>query len=382
MKLSSWPKYQNKEIISALKILKSGKVNYWTGKENKNFEKQFQKYFNVKHAVTVANGTAALYLAVKVLNLKKNSEILVTPRSYFASASCILMNDCKAKFTDIDLATQNICVENLEKNISNKTKAIICVHLNGYPCDMEKIMKIAKKNNIFVIEDCSQAHGAMIKNKHVGSFGDIGVWSFCQDKIISTGGEGGMISTKNTSFYKKIWSMKDQGRNIDKIGRSKNNKFQYLHDYLGLNLRMTEVQAKLGSIQLLSLKDTIKKRNFNANLIINFLKKYSDIFDIFKIKKNYKHAYYRLCVPLKISKKKINDLLNQCSKKKIEIFSGPCPEIYKEKIFKKYLRNKFFLKNANYLSGRTVSFLVDQTISKKKMKIFLKKLEFMIDKIK
>ena len=292
------------------------------------------------------------------------------------------MNDCKAKFTDIDLATQNICVENLEKNISNKTKAIICVHLNGYPCDMEKIMKIAKKNNIFVIEDCSQAHGAMIKNKHVGSFGDIGVWSFCQDKIISTGGEGGMISTKNTSFYKKIWSMKDQGRNIDKIGRSKNNKFQYLHDYLGLNLRMTEVQAKLGSIQLLSLKDTIKKRNFNANLIINFLKKYSDIFDIFKIKKNYKHAYYRLCVPLKISKKKINDLLNQCSKKKIEIFSGPCPEIYKEKIFKKYLRNKFFLKNANYLSGRTVSFLVDQTISKKKMKIFLKKLEFMIDKIK
>ena len=146
MKLSSWPKYQNKEIISALKILKSGKVNYWTGKENKNFEKQFQKYFNVKHAVTVANGTAALYLAVKVLNLKKNSEILVTPRSYFASASCILMNDCKAKFTDIDLATQNICVENLEKNISNKTKAIICVHLNGYPFQLKhpKVIEIIK----------------------------------------------------------------------------------------------------------------------------------------------------------------------------------------------------------------------------------------------
>tara|TARA_B110000008_G_C16913325_1_gene541605 strand:- start:946 stop:1476 length:531 start_codon:yes stop_codon:yes gene_type:complete len=176
--------------------------------------------------------------------------------------------------------------------------------------------------------------------------------------------------------------MKDQGRNIDKVGQSKNNKFQYLHDYLGLNLRMTEVQAKLGSIQLLSLNDTIKKRNFNANLIINFLKKYSDIFDILKIKKNYKHAYYRLCVPLNISKKKINDLLNQCSKKKIEIYSGPCPEIYKEKIFKKNLRNKFFLKNANYLSGRTVSFLVDQTISKKKMKTYLKKLEFIIDKIK
>jgi len=382
MKLSSWPKYQNKEIISAIKILKSGKVNYWTGKQNKNFEKQFQKYFNLKHAVTVANGTAALYLAVKVLNLKKNSEILVTPRSYFASASCILMNDCKPKFTDIDLATQNICVKTLEKNISNKTKAIICVHLNGYPCDMKEIMKIAKKNNIFVIEDCSQAHGAMIGNKHVGSFGDIGVWSFCQDKIISTGGEGGMISTKKTSFYKKIWSMKDQGRNIDKVGKFKNGKFQYLHDYLGLNLRMTEVQAKLGSIQLSNLKKTIKKRNFNANLIIDFLKKYSDVFHIFKIKKNYKHAFYRLCLTLKISKKKINNLFNKCSEKKIEIFSGPCPEIYKEKIFKKFLGKKFFLKNANYLSGRTISFLVDQTISEKKMKTFLKKLGFIINQIK
>ena len=381
MKLSTWPNYKNEEIRSTKKILISGKVNYWTGNENKLFEKKFQNYFKIKHAIAVSNGTAGLYLAVKVLNLKKNSEIIVTPRSYYSSASCILMNECTPKFTDIDLSTQNICVKNLKKNISKKTKAIICVHLNGYPCDMNEIMKIAKQNNLYVIEDCSQAHGAKINNKFVGSFGDIGVWSFCQDKIISTSGEGGMIATRNQKFFKTIWSLKDQGRNLDKIRKYKSNKFRYIHDYLGFNFRMTEIQAKIGNIQLSNLKDWIIKRNVNAAIIIKFLNQYPNIFETIQIKKKYKHAFYRLCVPLKISKFKVNNLLKECHQKGLQISSGPCPEIYKEKEFKKIFGRKYTLNNANYLSGRTISFLVDQTITGKKLKIFLKKFKSIISRL-
>ena len=163
MKISNWPEYKINEINAVKKILNSGKVNYWTGNENKKFENNFQNFFKIKKAIAVSNGTAGLYLAVKALNLKKNSEIIVTPRSYYASASCILLNNCVPKFVDISLENQNISIHDLNKKISNKTKAIICVHLNGYPCDMEEIMKIAKRKNIYVIEDCSQAHGA--KNK-------------------------------------------------------------------------------------------------------------------------------------------------------------------------------------------------------------------------
>lgn len=381
MKLSKWPNFTNKEIIATKKILISGKVNYWTGNENKKFEKKFQNFFKIKHAIAISNGTAGLYLAVKALNLKKGSEIIVSPRSYYASASCIIMNDCIPKFSDIDLNSQNLSIENLKKDISKNTKAIICVHLNGYPCDMEEILKIAKQKNIFVIEDCSQSHGAMIGNKYVGTFGDIGVWSFCQDKIISTSGEGGMIATNNTSLYKKIWSLKDQGRNINKIKKIKGNKFRYIHDYIGFNFRMTEIQAKIGSIQLSNLRRYIEIRNFNANIIINFLKNYQKIFEPIKIKNNYKHAFYRLCVRLKLSKKKVDQLLNFCYSKNIEVTSGPCPEIYKEKTFNKYMGNNFKLKNANYLSGRTISFLVDHTISKKEIIIFLKKFKFALSKI-
>lgn len=378
MKLSKWPEYSLKEIKATRKILQSGKVNYWTGNVNKKFEIKFQKYFKIKHAIAISNGTAGLYLALKALNLKKNSEILVTPRSYYASASCILFNGFNPKFIDVDKDTQNISVKHLKKNISKKTKAIICVHLNGYPCDMNEIMTIARKNNLFVIEDCSQAHGAKINNKHVGSFGDIGVWSFCQDKIISTSGEGGMIATNNKKFFKEIWSLKDQGRNIDKISKSKGNKFKYIHDFLGLNFRMTEIQAQIGIIQLSNLNRWINKRNSNAKFILNFLKKYPEIFELIKTKKSYKHAFYRLCVTLKLSKKNVGKFLDLCRHKGLQISSGPCPEIYKEKTFKKFFRKSFILNNANYLSGRTISFLVDQTITKKKLKIFFKKFKSVI----
>ena len=201
--LSKWPNYDQNELKLVTSIIKSGKVNYWTGTYGKLFEKKYSIFHKIKHCVSVNSGTSALECAIKAINLKKNSEIITTPRSYYTSASSIIACGHKPKFSDISINTQNLDPKILKKNISKKTKAIICVHLAGLPCQMNEIMKIAKDKNIFVIEDCSQAHGASINGKRVGSFGDISIWSFCQDKIISTGGEGGIIGTNNFSinFY-------------------------------------------------------------------------------------------------------------------------------------------------------------------------------------
>ena len=204
----NWPSYSDEEINSVKKVLKSGKVNYWTGIQCKKFEKLYKKKFKLNYCISVANGSVALEAVLKSLSLKKSDEVIVTSKSYQSSASSIVNVGARPIFCDVDFNTQNIDTDDIRKKITKRTKAIICVHIGGWPCDMEKIMKIAKKNNIKVIEDCSQAHGAKINNRFVGSFGDMAVWSFCNDKIISTGGEGGMIAVKNEKYWKKIWSYK------------------------------------------------------------------------------------------------------------------------------------------------------------------------------
>ena len=268
---SLWPSFTSKEINQVSLILKSGKVNYWTGKYCKIFEKNFSRYHKLKYSVTVNSGTSALECAIKSLNLKKGSEIITTPRSYYTSASSIINCGMKPKFSDISIDSQNLDPIKLEKSINKKTKAIICVHLSGYPCDMNRIIKIAKDNNIYVIEDCSQAHGASILNKKVGSFGDISAWSFCQDKIISTGGEGGMVATNKLKLYKNVLSIKDNGRNYEKIKKiSYSGSFNYIHDFIGSNYRMTEIQAIIGISQLKRLDQMILRRNSNAKISENF----------------------------------------------------------------------------------------------------------------
>ena len=203
------PFYSNKSIQKIGPMLRSGKVNYWSGNEGKKFEKEFSNYLGNKYSVGLSNGSVALEMALKALKLKKQDQIIVTPRSFIISASCTINLGLKPIFSDID-DNGNLNIEGIKKVYNNKVKAIIVVHLNGLPCDLDPIMKFVKKNKIFLIEDCSQAHGAVYKGKKVGSFGHISTWSFCQDKIISTGGEGGMISTNNKQLWLKCWSLKEQ----------------------------------------------------------------------------------------------------------------------------------------------------------------------------
>ena len=353
---SSWPFYSTKEINAVKNVLLSKKVNYLTGEYGKIFEKKFAKYLSVKHCVAVSNGTVALELSLLAIGIKKNDEVIVTPRSYFSSASSIVKLGAIPIFVDVDINTQNITINSIKKNITYKTKAIICVHLAGYPCDMNAICKIAKSKNIKIIEDCSQAHGAKINNKNVGIFGDISAWSFCNDKIISTGGEGGMVSTDNSKYWKFVWTYKDQGKNFDKyFAKNKKNVFKYLHDSIGSNFRMTEMQSVIGINQLANLDKNILLRNKYAKLIELSIKDCSSVITT-HVKKNYTHAFYRyyFFIDKKFLKKKWSRdrIIKSLNIENISCGSGSCPEIYLEKPFKSKINfpKKKRLANATTLS--------------------------------
>ena len=347
--------YNQKSINNVKKILSKNLTNYWTGSECKLFEKEFSKYHGNKYSISVSNGSVALEIALKALALKKNDQIIVTPRSFIISASCVLNLGLKPVFADVD-KNGNLNIEGIKKSYNSKIKAVILVHLNGLACDLDPIIKFTKKKKILLIEDCAQAHGAIYKNKKVGTFGDIATWSFCQDKIISTGGEGGMISTNNKKLWLKCWSLKDHGKNYFISQKSKKKGFTWLHGDLGSNYRMTEIQASLGRDQLKTLDNQILKRNKIARDYLKVFKEYEK-YNIFR-KLDFKcsncpsrntiedcnkcrHSFYRL--NLFINKKKINqiDIVKKLNKNNIECGFGSCPEIYREKVFNKY---RFFPK--------------------------------------
>ena len=380
------PFYSSKSIKKIGPLLKSGKVNYWTGNECKQFEQEFSKYLGNRYSLTLSNGSVALELALQALELNKRDEIIVSPRSFVISASCTLNLGLKPVFSDVD-NNGNLSIEGIKKAYNKKVKAIIIVHLNGLSCDLDPIIKFAKENKIFLIEDCSQAHGAIYKGKKVGTFGDISTWSFCQDKIISTGGEGGLISTNNKNLWLKCWSLKDHGKNYyNSFFKKHKIGFKWLHDYLGSNYRMTEMQALLGRDQLKTLDSQINKRNKIANLYLNSLKDYYQKYNILK-KPDFKcktcpnavreescnkcrHAFYRL--NFFINKKKINQikLIEELNTKKINCGVGSCPEIYREKIFKKYkFVPKKRLLNAKLLGQTSLMFSINPNKAMRKIKL-------------
>ncbi len=396
MRIKEYPYYPPQLIHKISKILKSGKVNYWTGNQGVLFEKEFSKYVGNKYSIAVSNGSVALEMALKALNLKKNDKIIVTPRSFIISSSCVINLGFKPVFADVD-SNGNLSIEGIKKSYTNKVKAIIVVHLNGFPCNLDPIIGFARKKNIKIIEDCSQAHGAKYKNKPVGSFGDISTWSFCQDKIISTGGEGGMISTNNKNFWKICWSLKDHGKNYYSVFNKKHNLgFKWLHDNYGTNYRMTEIQATIGRYQLKNLNSQIKKRNQIAKKIINSLKifwnKYKLIsepnFKCFECKgKNFHtnckctHAFYRLNIYVNVKKKEKIELLSYMNKKKINCNEGPCPEIYKEKIFRKlkiYPSQKLI--NTVELGKKSIAYHINPYIKSGKLKNDIRNLKLIFSK--
>jgi len=266
--LAPWPYFERDEINAVVAVLKSGKVNYWTGDEGRLFEKEFAAFAGCNHAVALANGTVALELALYALGIGPGDEVIVTSRTFIASASCVIMRGATPVMADIDPVSQNITAETIKAAITPKTKAIIAVHLAGWPCDMDPILKLAKKHSLKVIEDCAQAHGATYKGRPVGSMGDAGAFSFCQDKIMTTGGEGGMLTTNDEEVWRKAWEYKDHGKGYDAVyNRRHSPGFRWLHESFGTNLRMTEMQSTLGRTALAKLPTWVATRRRHAGIL-------------------------------------------------------------------------------------------------------------------
>tara|TARA_Y100000589_G_C27174183_1_gene638017 strand:+ start:1457 stop:2638 length:1182 start_codon:yes stop_codon:yes gene_type:complete len=385
MKLKRWPRYSQKEIEAAVNVLSSGKVNYWTGNECKFFEKEFANYIGSKFGVAVANGTVALEACYKAIGIKAGDEIITTPRTFIATSLAAINLGGIPIFADVDINTGCISPSKIESLITEKTRAISVVHIGGWPADMENICKLAKKHKLYVIEDCSQAHGAKIKvdgeYKSVGSFGHLSCWSFCQDKIMSTAGEGGIITTNDEEIYKKIWSYKDHGKSYDAVHNQKQHStvFKYLHEDLGSNYRMTEIQASIGRIQLKNLEETQKIREKNAEILFTTL----DKLDILRIPippKSVKHAWYKFYAYVNEEKLSINwsrdKIINKLSSNGFPAFSGSCSEIYLEKCIEKLnIQPSKRLINARNLGETSLCFLVDPLISNNEMYEYAKNIK-------
>ncbi len=332
-----WPFYSPEEIAATTAILQSGKVNYWTGEQGRLFEQEYAQYVGTKYAIAMMNGTVALEAALFALNIGPGDEVITSCRTFIASASAIVLRNATPVLADVDPTTQNITPETIAAVLTPRTKAIIVVHLAGWPCEMDRIMALAKEHNLKVIEDCAQAHGASYQGQQVGSWGDISAFSFCQDKIITTGGEGGMVTTNDHALWDKMWSYKDHGKSFDAVHhRDHPPGFRWLHESFGTNLRMTELQAAIGRIQLQKLNDSIRIRQRNANILNNALSACKAV-RLTLPPQTVNHAYYKFYAFIRPHQLKADwtrdRIIEAINAAGVFCQMGSCSEIYREQAF-------------------------------------------------
>lgn len=370
---SPWPSFSEEEAVAINNVLMSNKVNYWTGHEGREFESEFAEFVGVEYAIALANGSVALDVALHSLGVTDGDEVIVTSRTFIASASSIVLAGATPVFADVDIDSQNITPDSISSMITAKTKAIICVHLAGWPCDMDEIMKVAKANRLYVVEDCAQAHGALYKGVSVGSIGDVGCWSFCQDKIMSTGGEGGMVTTNNKALWSSMWAYKDHGKSWNAVYEKEHpHGFRWLHESFGTNYRMTEMQAAIGRIQLKRMGLWHKKRQYNAKRIWAFAGALKGI-RVPDLPSHIEHAAYKCYVfvePSLLSEDWSRDkIVEEINGLGVPCFTGSCSEVYREKAFvNKKISSSLPLKAAKELGDTSLMFLVHPTISNLELK--------------
>lgn len=334
---SPWPDYTREEADAVSRVLLSNKVNYWTGNECRQFEQEFAAFADADYAVAIANGTLALEVALKALGIGPGDEVIVTPRTFLASVSCVVTAGAVPVFAEIDRDTQNITSETIRAVLTPHTRAIICVHLAGMPCDMDPIMALAREHDLFVIEDCAQAHGARYKGRSVGSIGDIGAWSFCQDKIMTTGGEGGMVTTNNRDLWSKMWSYKDHGKSWTAVyERDHPPGFRWLHESFGSNWRMTEMQAVIGRIQLARMASWTAARRVHAERIWQIARNLPGL-RVPEVPQWAEHGAYKCYVFVEAGQLATgwdrDRIMQEINQRGVPCFSGSCSEVYLEKAF-------------------------------------------------
>jgi dTDP-4-amino-4,6-dideoxygalactose transaminase len=378
---SPWPSFTTEEADAVRQVLLSNKVNYWTGNECREFEKEFAAWCGARYAVALSNGTLALDVALKALGVGPGDEVVVTPRTFIASISCVVNAGATPVFADVEADSGNISAATISKVLTPRTKAVICVHLAGWPCDMDAIMALAKAHDLKVIEDCAQANGARYKNKSVGSIGHIGAWSFCQDKIITTGGEGGMVTTNDQALWSRMWSFKDHGKSYEAVyERQHAPGFRWLHESFGTNWRMLEVQAVIGRMQLRRLPEWTSIRSENAKVLAETCLKHACIRvpsmlcssrcnSTCALQNGCVHANYKFYVfvqPHKLIPGWSRDrIVEEINIRGVPCYQGTCSEVYLEKAFDNTgWRPEKRLSVAKELGESSLMFLVHPTLTK------------------
>jgi dTDP-4-amino-4,6-dideoxygalactose transaminase len=383
--MPSWPVFDEEDISAVAQVLRSGKVNYWTGDLARRFEREFAQRFGTRYAIALANGTVALELAMHALGIGPGDEVITTCRTFIASASAVVMRGATPVLADVDPVSQNMTAATIEKLITPRTRAIIAVHLAGWPCEMDAIMSLARKNGLKVIEDCAQAHGATYRGQPVGSIGDMGAFSFCQDKIMTTGGEGGMLVTNDKFLWETSWAYKDHGKSFEAVyHRDKSPGFQWLHESFGTNWRMTEMQAVLGCMALRKLDDWIHLRQRNARILTEALRDIPAL-RITEPPSYLGHAYYKYYVFLRheclLPGWDRFRILQALEESGVPGLTGTCGEIYLEKAFTDAgLGPAERLPNAMLLDETGLMFLVHPTLKVEDMHIMAGRIRKVFDR--
>jgi dTDP-4-amino-4,6-dideoxygalactose transaminase len=381
----SWPCYTKEEKDAVARVLDSNRVNYWTGDECRLFETEFARWVGSDKAIALANGTLALELALKALGIGPGDEVIVTPRSFIASVSCVINQGAYPVFADVHRDSGNMTPDTARAVLSDRTKAIIPVHLGGWPCDMRGFQALADEARLSIIEDCAQAHGATIDDRNVGTFGDIGAWSFCQDKIITTGGEGGMVNTNNADLWSRMWSYKDHGKSFDLMCTPSDLRgFRWVHESFGSNFRMLEMQAAIGRVQLRRLAQMHRRRTHNARFLISVLEQYPDAIRVPQPPLGCTHAYYRLYAYVRPDGLKDgwdrDRIVTTLANAGVPAFQGSCSEVYLEKAFE---RTPFApiqrLPGAIELGATSIAFLVHPTVTDGGLRKLKKQIEKVFD---
>ncbi|QXH52907.1 DegT/DnrJ/EryC1/StrS aminotransferase family protein [Pseudomonas fakonensis] len=367
-KFAPWPSFTEEEANAVRDVILSNKVNYWTGQECREFEKEFAQWAQCQYAIALANGTVALDLALRALGIGAGDEVIVTSRTFLASVSSIVNAGAVPVFADVDADSQNITAQSIQAVLTPRTRGVICVHLAGWPCDMDPIMALAREHGLKVIEDCAQAHGALYKGRPVGSIGHVGAWSFCQDKIMTTGGEGGMVTTNDKGLWSAMWSYKDHGKSWEAVyEREHPPGFRWLHESFGTNWRMLEVQGVIGRLQLRRMADWQRSRSQNAARVWATAQALPGL-RVPMVPGDIQHAAYKCYVFVEAQllaegwdRDRIAQEINQAG---VPCFSGSCSEVYLEKAFDgTEWRPQQPLPVAHELGETSLMFLVHPTLS-------------------
>lgn len=363
-----WPSFDEEEVQAVTRVLRSNRVNYWTGQEARLFEKEFADWGGNARAIALMNGTVAIDLALRALGIGPGDEVIVTPRTFIASVSSVVNAGARPVFADVDRDSGNITPETIARALTPRTCAIVPVHLGGWPCDMTRIMDLARQHDLVVIEDCAQAHGASHAGRSVGSFGQVGAWSFCQDKIITTGGEGGMVTTDDPDLWSAMWSFKDHGKSWEAVyERSHPPGFRWLHESCGTNWRMTEMQAVIGRIQLARMPEWHAARTRNAEALAGILSESSAVRVPLPSSSDV-HAFYRLYAYVRPEALRSgwsrDRIIAALTERGIPAFQGSCSEVYLERAFDNSGRPGERLSNARELGETSLAFLTHPTLTR------------------